>query len=66
MNKYIINKNIPGRTKKEYYNDNRNKISEHKNIKNNCACGGVYTNTNKSHHLTSNKHNKYVNQIKNI
>ena len=29
-------------------------------------CGGSYTNTNKCSHLNSNKHNKYVNQIKNI
>ena len=61
-----VNKNIPGRTKTEYYNDNRNKILEHKNIKNICNCGGFYTNSNKCSHLNSNKHNKYVNQIKNI
>ena len=43
---YEINKEIIANQQKEYYNDNRNKILEHKNIKNNCACGGTYTNTN--------------------
>ena len=61
-----VNKNIPGRTKQKYYNDNRNKILEHKNIKNICKCGGKYTNTNKCSHFNSNKHNKYVNETKNI
>ena len=61
-----VNKNIPGRTKKQYYIDNYNKILEHKNFKNNCECGGKYTNTNKCSHFNSNKHNKYVNETKNI
>ena len=65
-NNNCVNKYLPGRTKKQYYFDNYNKILEHKNFKNNCECGGKYTNTNKCSHFNSNKHNKYVNETKNI
>ena len=35
-NNMCVNKNLPGRTIKQYYIDNYEKISEHKNFKNNC------------------------------
>ena len=61
-----VNKNLPGRTIKQYYIDNYEKISEHKNFKNNCKCGGKYTNTNKCQHYNTIIHNNYVNETKNI
>ena len=65
-NNNCVNKYLPGRTKKQYYFDNYNKILEHKNFKNNCECGGKYTNTNKCKHYNSIIHNNYVNETKNI
>jgi hypothetical protein len=81
-----INKNIPGRTDKEYYQDNKVKILDYKkeyyetnkenmneiskqyfkdnkerlNEKNACECGGHYTFKNKSTHLKSIRHLKYL------
>jgi len=53
INQYVcVNKYIAGRTAKQQ-----------KNIKNTCACGGKYTNSNKSNHLRSKKHNSYLNQL---
>ena len=46
--------------------DNYDKISEHKNFKNICDCGGKYTNTNKCRHFNSIIHNNYINKTKNI
>ena len=78
-----INKNITGRTIKQYRDDNVDRIKQyrddnvdkHKQLgkqyrkdntdklkqKNNCLCGGRYTHTNKSVHLKSIKHLKYLN-----
>ena len=69
-----VNKNIPGRTKKKYDNDNReeknNKAkqyrSDHKeeiNKKIICGCGGQYTHKNKARHERTSKHHKYLYQI---
>ena len=71
-----INKNIPGRTKAEYYIDNRNKIKEQKAqyyIDNKasiteyrkthkfiCKCGGNYRIDNKPRHFKSKKHQLYI------
>lgn len=46
---------------KQYYNDNRDRLIEIKNVKHNCECGGRYTNTNKSQHYKTSKHIKYSN-----
>lgn len=40
----------------EYYQENKDKLSE----KVNCECGGHYSRYNKSHHLNSKKHQKFV------
>jgi hypothetical protein len=81
-----VNKHIPGRTDKEYYQDNKVKILDYKkeyyetnkenmneiskqyfkdnkerlNQKNACECGGRYTFKNKSSHLRSARHLKYL------
>ena len=49
----IINKNLPTRTRKQYYQDNIESIKEKKNTKINCECGKNYTLTNKAKHLRS-------------
>ncbi len=66
-----VNKYIPGRTDKEYRQDNIDKIKEVKleyrrnnidKIKEpfNCECGGRYTHESKSHHSKTKKHHKYL------
>lgn len=45
-----VNKNIPGRTKKEYYEDNK-KIT--------CPCGSVYKANEKNKHFKTSKHKEY-------
>jgi hypothetical protein len=89
-NNDCVNKVIAGRTKKEYYNDNKNKIlekakeykeanknkilekkKEHyeankqqilniKKIRVVCECGKEYTKGNKSKHIITKKHIKYI------
>ena len=66
-----VNRNIPDRTKKEYikdnvvnkakydskyYEDNKELINQ----KNQCECGGKYTNHHKLCHLKSIKHCQYI------
>ena len=45
---------------KEYQKTNADKITEWRKTKCNCKCGGKYTNINKSHHLNTKKHKKYL------
>ncbi len=59
---YIDNKQVIQKYKKQYRIDNKEKIREHQNQKYNCVCGGKYTNVNKSRHLKSKKHQKFINQ----
>jgi len=59
-----INKNIAGRTVKQYYLDNSAKINKYKNAKNECICGGKYSTSNKSHHENSLKHQTFIHQMK--
>ena len=47
---------------KEYRQKNREKIAEQQNKKFTCPCGGKYTQGNKSRHLRSKKHQKYLNK----
>ena len=54
--KNCYNKNVAGRTKHEYANDNADKLKQ----KINCECGGKHTYANISIHLKSIKHQKYL------
>ena len=71
-----VNKHKMGRTKKEYYQDNKEhflekqnlyheankeKINEMKRTKHVCECGSNYTNASKPQHLKSIKHQNYIN-----
>ena len=49
----------------EYYVNHKDKICAYKNEKNNCQCGGLYTHTNKSHHLKTIKHQNYMKSLNN-
>ena len=51
-----INKNIAGRTVKQYYQDNIVQIKEFRRQRYNCDCGGKYTYENKYIHKKSKKH----------
>ena len=70
-----VNQNIAGRTRAEYYNDNRKTklaqmkqyrqdnretILTKKKLKFNCECGGKYTRSSKSNHFKTKKHLKYL------
>jgi len=70
-----VNKVIPGRTKKEYYEDNINRItqckkeryqkykkeiSEKNKIKYNCCCGSIYTYQHRARHNKTIKHRQYI------
>ncbi len=46
---------------KQYYQNNMEKIKQHRNVKHNCDCGGKYTTRNKSTHFKSPKHKKFIN-----
>ena len=63
-NNECVNKVIPGRSHKESvkaYNDtNKDEINE----KFDCECGGKYTHANKSAHIKSNKHLKFIESLK--
>ena len=73
-----VNKYIPGRSRKEYDQDNalyineKNKqyrqhnkeaIKERKNKKYDCECGGKFTDANTARHKKSKKHLKYLESI---
>ena len=70
-----INCQIPGRTQKQHYQDNKEKIVEYKKQhyqdnkkqielkskeKFECECGGKYTYSSKSRHMKSKKHIKFI------
>lgn len=63
-----INKNIAGRTRKEYDKKNKDKKKEYDKIryhnklnkKFDCECGGKYIYCHKSKHFKTNKHQKYL------
>ncbi len=68
-----VNKRIAGLTRVEtcklYYDTNKEHISEYKKQwyeknkeKCDCECGGKYTYCNKSTHIKTNKHQKYINE----
>ena len=51
-----INKNIPGRTSKQYYQDNIVMLTMKKSTRVFCGCGGCYRHDNRIHHYATNKH----------
>jgi len=57
-----VNKNIAGRTNKEYREANRDIINKKKREKFTCVCGGKYTRTHKAQHFKSKKHQKFLKQ----
>ena len=58
---YDNNKEYFKEHNKEYYDNNKERINE----KNNCQCGGLYTNANKSKHIKSQKHQNYIKTLNN-
>ena len=71
----LVNVRIEGRTFKQYYVDNIDKLKQNMkqykidnneklkiycNAKNTCVCGGNYTTANKACHLKSKKHINYI------
>ena len=71
----IVNKDIAGRTMKEYRQDNKQEIKEnnkkykqdhkeeikeYKKQKHTCECGGKYTNHHKAQHLKTIKHQNFL------
>ena len=70
-NNECINKCIPNRTKKQYHQDNRDKIKQHyqdnrdkilaqKNQRHKCLCGCSYTYSHRALHLRTAKHRKLL------
>jgi len=63
--KIICNKNISGRTRKEWYQDNKEnnkeKRNEYKKIKITCECGSFVSKYHLSEHKRSKKHINYIN-----
>lgn len=70
-----INKHVAGRSKKdsqknwvdnnkeyfkEYREKHKEKLKEHYSKRYECECGGRYTRANKSQHIKSKKHQKYM------
>lgn len=55
-----LNKTLPNRTRKEYYELNKEQIIEKQRKKHNCPCGGKYTTEHLSSHKKSIKHQKYL------
>ena len=63
-NNICVNKVIPNRTQKEYRENNKNKIKKNANEKFDCPCGGCYTRSHKAEHNKTNKHIKYLENLK--
>lgn len=56
----IVNKKIEGRTRKEFYKDNKQKISDERKIKHACECGGKFSIEHKARHINTKKHNSFL------
>ena len=65
--KATLNKQVPGRSHAEsnanYYQNNRNVITEKAKTKHACPCGGSFSNANKARHIKKKTHQAYLNQI---
>ena len=55
-----INKYTAGRTRYEYYQDNKETIITEAKQKHRCECGGKYIQANKPRHLRTAKHLRYL------
>ena len=49
--------------RKKYNEKNKEKIAERENQKHNCKCGGKFTHQNKSKHVKTKKHMKYIESL---
>lgn len=58
-----LNTYYPRRSNKQYRIDNKQQIKEKKCEKFQCECGGRFTHQNKSAHLRSKIHKRYLEQI---
>ena len=58
-----LNGYVPGRTRKEWYNVNKESINIKKKEKFNCACGGRYTRGKKSQHQKTKKHQNFIHEV---
>ena len=58
-----VNKVIAGRTDKQYYEDHKEKIKKKAKIKMTCSCGSVVRKVDKSKHIKTKKHLKYINNL---
>lgn len=50
---------------KKYHQQHKETIRAKKNFKNNCVCGGQFTNANKIQHDKTKKHQEYINSLQN-
>ena len=57
---YQDNKTKVLKYQKEYYESNKIKVLERQNKKYNCECGHIYSQSNKSNHLKTIKHCKFI------
>ena len=64
-----VNKRIEGRTDRQYYQDNLDRIKQYRlenaewsKEKFECPCGGTHTRQNKTTHFKTKKHQAYINQ----
>ena len=48
---------------REYYQRNKERINEARNIKFNCECGGKYTKRHQARHRASNQHTKWLESV---
>ena len=55
-----VNKYLPGRTREQYRQDNKEELKQKANEKHNCLCGGKYTKTGKSQHEKTQKHQTFI------
>ena len=75
LNFECVNNNITGKATRQFYyekykdksynkptEEQQNKRNKYGNIKQDCKCGGKYTNCHKSRHLKSKKHQNFINQ----
>ena len=65
-NDKCVNKNIPGRSEKQWREDHKERINERKKEKHECQCGGKFQYTNKARHEKTKRHLLYmINKIEN-
>jgi len=58
-----VNKNVPSRTRKEYYETNKDRIKEYREQKYICECGGRFTIQNRAQHYKTKKHISFISFI---